>query len=160
MSPAESRLLEFVASRLESLLRRPAAWGSKLSIEEQVLQLLELRRVLLVPSLTANDTHRLMRTYTRFITAALEDATAEPLAIQLERLGRGAELTGLLAKFIDLELAEFVADVGLATDEIDRTGDVEATQRVIEQLRKEIEAHARRRPRFHEAIDFPDVKQN
>ncbi len=160
MSPTESRLLEFVASRLESLLRQPAAWGSKLSIEEQVLQLLELRRVLLVPSLTANDTHRLMRAYTRFITTTLEAATAEPLAIQLERLGRGAELTGLLAKFIDLELAEFVADVVLSTDESERSGDVDATQRVIEQLRREIEAHERRRPRVHEAIDFPHGKQN
>lgn len=49
MSPGERRVLEFIASRLESMLRRPAVWGALLSVEERILQLLELRRVLLVP---------------------------------------------------------------------------------------------------------------
>jgi hypothetical protein len=50
MNPAENRLPTFVASRLESMLRRPAIWGSLLSVKEQILQLLEIRRELLVPS--------------------------------------------------------------------------------------------------------------
>ncbi|HET7503765.1 MAG TPA: hypothetical protein VFK02_22245, partial [Kofleriaceae bacterium] len=91
MSPGEDRLLGFVASRLESMLRRPAVWGSLLSVEERVLQLLELRRVLLVPSLSADDTHQLLRSYSRFISEVLDDATVEPLATQLEQRGRAEE---------------------------------------------------------------------
>jgi hypothetical protein len=159
MSPSESRLLTFVASRLESLLRRPAAWGSMLSVEEQVLQLLELRRVLLDPSLTANDTRKLMQTYARFIARTLEDATPEPLAIQLERLGRVAELPALLGEFIELELAEFVADVDQNADEIERTDHVEGIQRLIEQLRAGVETDLQRR-HLHNAINFSDVKRN
>lgn len=160
MSPAESRLLAFIASRLESLLHRPAAWGAGLSIEEQVLQLLELRRVLLDPSLTANDTHKLMRAYTRFIANTLEDATPEPLAIQLQRLGRESELVAHLARFDELELAQFVAEIDLASDATEHIDLLESTQRVIEQLRVECEAHERRRPRSYEAITFPNVKPN
>ena len=110
MSPGERRVLEFIASRLESMLRRPAVWGSLLSVEERILQLLELRRVLLVPSASANDTQRLMRTYTQFIAGALDNATAEPLAIQLERRGKSAEFATFMSKFIDAERAAFVVD--------------------------------------------------
>ena len=117
MSPGERRLLEFVDSRLESMLRRPAVWGSLLSVEERILQLLELRRVLLVPSVSASDTQRLMRTYVQFIARSLDHATAEPLAIQLERRGRAAEFTSLMAKFVDSELATYLVDEHGVADE-------------------------------------------
>lgn len=110
MSPGESRLLEFVAIRLESMLRRPAVWGSLQSVEERILQLLELRRVLLVPSASVNDTRRFMQTYSKFVMRALDGATAEPLAVQLERRGRSAELTTLMAKFVESELATFLTE--------------------------------------------------
>lgn len=110
MSPGERRILEFITSRLESMLRRPAVWGALLSVEERILQLLELRRVLLVPSASANDTQQLMRAYTQFIARTLDNATAEPLAVQLERRGRSAEFATFMAKFIDAELAAFLVD--------------------------------------------------
>jgi hypothetical protein len=110
MSPAEDRLLSFVATRLESMLRRPAIWGSLFSVEERILQLLELRRVLLAPSFSADDTHQLLRSYSRFISETLEDATVEPLATQLEQRGRAAEFPALMKKFIERERAEFLAD--------------------------------------------------
>jgi hypothetical protein len=110
MSPGENRLLEFMAVRLEIMLRRPAVWGSLQSVEERILQLLELRRVLLVPSASVNDTRRLMQTYSKFVARALDGATAEPLAIQLERRGRSAEFATLMAKFVESELATFLAE--------------------------------------------------
>jgi hypothetical protein len=105
MSPAEDRLLTFITSRLESMLRQPAVWGSLLSVEERILQLLEIRRVLLVPSLTANDTHQLLRSYSRFISEALVDATVEPLAVQLEQRGRIVDFPVLMGKFIEHEFS-------------------------------------------------------
>jgi DNA-binding transcriptional regulator YiaG len=115
---AENRLLTFMASRLESMLRQPTIWGSLLSVEEQILQLLEIRRVLLVPSLTANDTPQLLRSYSRFISEVLDDATVEPLAVQLERRGRIVDFPALMGKFIEHEFTEFF--IGTVSSE--RTG--------------------------------------
>jgi len=158
MTPNETRLLEFVTARLDSLLRRPSAWGSNPSIEDQVLQLLELRRFVLDPSTGVNDTQKLMRAYTRFISRTLDNATAEPLAAQLERRGRPGELTTLLRMFVEQELAELVAEESVDITVIVRPRDVEAAHRIIEQLRIESELHLRHRPQVYEAIEFPDVK--
>jgi hypothetical protein len=159
MSPAEERLLAFVASRLESMLRRPAVWGSLLSIEERVLQLLELRRVLLVPSGSANDTHKLMKTYSRFIAETLEDATVEPLASQLESRGRSDEFTTLMGKFIERELAEFLVDTMRSDEpEIERAERIEITDRLLASLREDAKAHARHRPHVPERIEISNLK--
>jgi hypothetical protein len=163
MSPGERRILEFIASRLESMLRRPAVWGAPLSVEERILQLLELRRVLLVPSASAQDTQQLMRTYVQFIARELDGATAEPLAIQLERRGRAAELSSFLARFVDSELATFLVDERGFADEGDpaaRASEIDATARVLESLRMDAEVRARRRPGpAAQPIDFPEQVQ-
>jgi hypothetical protein len=147
MSPAEDRLLTFVASRLESMLRRPAVWGSLLSVEERILQLLELRRVLLVPTLSASDTHQLLRSYSRFISEALDDATVEPLASQLEQRGRADEFTAIMTKFVERELAEFLVDtVPPEEPALERVERVETMDRVLGWMREEANARARRAP--------------
>jgi hypothetical protein len=145
------------------MLRRPRVWGSLVSVEDSILQLLELRRVLLVPSASANDTQRLMQTYTQFIARSLDNATAEPLAIQLERRGRAAEFTSYMAKFIDSELAAFLIEEREDVDEGDapvRAAKIETMARILESLRMDAEAHARRLPLPTEPIDFPEQKQN
>lgn len=145
MSPAEGRLLSFVASRLESMLRRPTIWGSLLSVEERILQLLELRRVLLVPSLSANDTHELLRSYSRFISETLDDATVEPLAVQLEQRGRSDEFAAVMRKFVERELAEFLVDTVPSEDPaIERTEHVETMDRILTLMREEANARAQR----------------
>jgi hypothetical protein len=147
MSPAEDRLLSFVASRLESMLRRPAVWGSLLSVEERIVQLLELRRVLLVPTLSANDTHQLLRSYSRFISETLDDATVEPLASQLERRGRTDEFTIIMNKFVERELAEFLVDTILPEEPaLERVERVEAMDRVLSWMREEANSRARHAP--------------
>lgn len=161
MSPAEERLLAFVASRLESMLRRPAVWGSLLSIEERVLQLLELRRILLVPSCSANDTHKLLKTYSRFIAETLDNATVEPLACQLENRGRSDEFAALMGKFVERELAEFLVDTTRSDEpEIERTERIEITDRLLASLREDAKAHARHRPPVLERIEIPHFKPN
>ncbi|HWO24054.1 MAG TPA: hypothetical protein VNO30_35170 [Kofleriaceae bacterium] len=145
MSPAENRLLAFVASRLESMLRRPAIWGSLLSVEERILQLLELRRVLLVPSLSADDTHQLLRSYSRFISETLDDATVEPLASQLEQRGRADEFAVFMRRFVERELAEFLVDIDRSEDPaIERAEHIETMDRILALMREEAIAHARR----------------
>ena len=164
MSPAEDRLLAFVASRLESMLRRPAIWGSLLSVEERILQLLELRRVLLVPSLSVNDTHQLLRSYSRFISEILDDATVEPLASQLEQRGRAGEFTVLMGKFVERELAEFLVDTVRSEEPaIERAEHVETMDRILACLREDANARARRSPSplYFEPIELHNVlKQN
>jgi hypothetical protein len=162
MSPGERRILEFIASRLESMLRRPAVWGALLSVEERILQLLELRRVLLVPSASAHDTQRLVRTYARFIAHELEGATAEPLAIQLERRGRSAEFSSFMARFVDSELATFLVEQRGTADEGEpsvRASEIDATERVLESLRLDAEARVRSRPSLEpRPIDFSELE--
>jgi hypothetical protein len=164
MSPAEDRLLAFVASRLESMLRRPAIWGSLLSVEERILQLLELRRVLLVPSLSSNDTHQLLRSYSRFISEILDDATVEPLAVQLEQRGRADEFSALMGKFVERELAEFLVDpVRSEEPALERAEHVEMTDRILTYLSKYANARALRSPSplSGEPIELHNVlKQN
>ena len=145
MSPVENRLLAFVASRLESMLRRPAIWGSLLSVEERILQLLELRRVLLVPSMSADDTHQLLRSYSRFISEALDDATVEPLASQLEQRGRAGEFSVFMRRFVERELAEFLVDIDHSEDPaIERAERIETMDRILTLMREDAIAHARR----------------
>lgn len=165
MTPAEDRLLTFVASRLESMLRRPAVWGSLLSVEERILQLLELRRVLLVPSLSANDTHQLLRSYSRFISETLDDATIEPLASQLEQRGRADEFATLMGKFVERELAEFLVDTGRSEEPaMERAEHVETMDRILTLLREDANARARRSlfsPLSSEPIELHNLlKQN
>lgn len=105
-----------------------------------------------------------MRTYTQFIARELEDATAEPLAIQLERRGRSAEFSSLMARFVDAELATFLVEERGGPDEdapADRASEIDATTRVLESLRMDAEARARRRPiAAAQPIDFPDPGQS
>ncbi len=160
MTPGEHRLLEFVAVRLESMLRRPAVWGSLPSVEDQILQLLEFRRMLLDASAVASDTQRLTRAYTRFIARVIKDATPQSLAVQLEAGGRGAEFSKHMKSFVDEELAVFVAEQAVASDNGGAEAspeEIERTKRVLESLRMDAEVHARRAPApLTQAIRFPE----
>jgi hypothetical protein len=105
MSTIERRLLKFIAERIESMLRRPSVWGSNLSVEDQVLQLIEIRRLILVPANDGGGTRGLMQRYVHFIGTQIPNATPQPLSVQLERLGRSAEFSMMLKTFADHELA-------------------------------------------------------
>ena len=160
MSPAELRLLDFVEDRLDSLTHRPALWGSPTSVEDQVLQLLELRRFLLDPRLSPRDTGKLMSAYTRFVAEVIgAGSTPEPLAVQLERHGRGDELSRQLQRFVEQELAMFIASAGQETPDLPSAPDIERTQRVIERLRRSVAILERHRPPSSRPIVFPEHRR-
>lgn len=104
MSPEERRLLQFIDARIESILHRPTAWGSLESVEDQILQLLELRHFVLDPrkdpQTNAPDTRPLMCRYTRYISRVLPKSTAEPLSSQLTARGRTEEFSALMRQFV------------------------------------------------------------
>jgi hypothetical protein len=105
VTAGERRLLEFLGGRLEAMLHRPDQWGPPLVVEQLVLQLLEMRALVLDPAAAVNQKHRIIRSFVRFMKESVPDATPEPLAVQLERQGRGAELANILRKFVDRELS-------------------------------------------------------
>jgi hypothetical protein len=115
MTPREETLLDFIALRLESMLRRPAIWGSDAAVESVVLQLLEMRRLLLDPaSRPSNNTSGMMRRYAAFLSRELVDATAEPLAVQLERQDRSSDLGVILGRFVEEDLDGHLLEVHAA----------------------------------------------
>ena len=71
-----------------------------------MLQLLEVRRVLLQPSCRDSVTHQVMRAYSRFVRERLDQASAEPLALQLEDRGRPGEFIPLLREFVEIDHAD------------------------------------------------------
>lgn len=164
MSPGEQRLLQFIVTRMDSMLRRPSAWGSLRSVEEQILQLLEMRRALLEPSTSPTDTRSFMQAYEHFIAQELEHSTPEPLSTQLEARGRSGEFSALMRKFVQEDLVRFVAEAR-ATGSGDASAvsskDFESARTILEILRLEAEANAGHgaapptRP-----INFPAEKHN
>ncbi len=154
MSPGELRILEFIETRLDSLVYRPSLWGSLHSVEDQVLQLLELRRVLVDPRLGARDTGRLMQDYVAFIATLFPEPTPEPLAAQLEALGRTDEFAALLGGFVADELVAHVAGASEPTA-LELPTRLEIAERVFEQVRAQVTNQLRRDSRSAQAIPFP-----
>ena len=152
MTEREMALIEFIETRLESMLSRPEVWGSNLSVEEGVLQLLEVRRVMLQPSCRDSVTHQVMRAYSRFVRERLGQASAEPLALQLEDRGRPGELFPLLREFVEIDQADSLVQLRAlqgvtpsAASESEARADAE---RVLAILRYEALAKARRSPSY------------
>lgn len=102
MSLLQRTLLGFIDERLESLLRVPEMWGSDESVELQLLQLLEFRLLTLSPSLK-EEVARVQQEYVQYVRGMFPGEPPESLATLLSRHGRGAELTGVLRGFVDME---------------------------------------------------------
>lgn len=168
MSPAERKLIDFVASRLESMLRHPAIWGTDLAVEEKVLQLLEMRRLLLDPAaVPSNNTNSLMQSYARFLAREIPEATAEPLAIQLEQAGRSLELGHVLGKFVEFELTEYVTQLRQpsggepAAADAAATTDFAITSRLLHLLKAQAAAEQARGARHkHTPVVFPEQEDH
>lgn len=148
MTQREMALIEFIETRLESMLSRPEVWGSNLSVEEGVLQLLEVRRVLLQPSCRDSVTHQVMRAYSRFVRERLDQASAEPLALQLEDRGRPGDLIPLLKEFVEIDQADSLVQLralqGTGPSAASENEAHANAERVLASLRYEALAKARR----------------
>jgi hypothetical protein len=149
VTAGERRLLEFLGGRLEAMLHRPDQWGPPLVVEQLVLQLLEMRALVLDPAAAVNQKHRIIRSFVRFMKESVPDATPEPLALQLERQGRGAELANILRKFVDRELIEATGEKLQAAEGLDQQeqpGDpaIERAERLLELFEGKAKARMRR----------------
>lgn len=97
MTSLDSVLLDFVDARLDHMLEAPEMWGSTESVELQILQLLEVRSLVLDPDQT--DGWRSVQVdYERFLAAELPDSPPTTLAARLGN--RQGELTTLLGRFV------------------------------------------------------------
>ncbi len=97
MTDLASRLLEFVDDRLDHMLEAPAMWGSGESVELQILQLLEMRVVLLEPE-QAEGWRSVQSDYEHFLAKQFPGAPPMTLSALLEE--RPGELTTLLGQFV------------------------------------------------------------
>ena len=101
MSGLRQTLLDFIDTRIQSMLARPAAWGSAESIELQVLQLIEIRALTLHPDTEPQRVFKLLqRAYERFIEDNLAGSGPEPLAVILQQRDRSTDFGALLHQFV------------------------------------------------------------
>lgn len=84
----------FIDSRIESMLTRPEIWGPNIAVESCLLLLLELR-----DKLDGVERSR-SKDLGQFISDELPNATPEPLAVQLDKLGRSHEFAGMMRRFL------------------------------------------------------------
>lgn len=93
-----SGLIAFVDGQIDSMLERPETWGSLREVELQVLLMLEVRAF---ASFGQDGVDRVAAEYQRFIAGKVGDtASAEPMAAQLDELGRAGEFVGLMREFV------------------------------------------------------------
>jgi hypothetical protein len=99
VSTLRHTLLQFIDKRLDSLIAKPALWGGRESVELQVLQLLELRAVVLRPSADTRDIfNQLQHSYERFVRKSIPNAPPAPLSALLSDEDT-PRLTRLLGEF-------------------------------------------------------------
>ncbi|HSK03375.1 MAG TPA: hypothetical protein VK932_19120 [Kofleriaceae bacterium] len=90
-------MLDFVDDRLDHMLEAPDMWGSGESVELQILQLLEMRVLLLEPD--QEEGWRSVQTdYEHFLAKQFPGAPPTILSVLLE--DRSGELTTLLGQFV------------------------------------------------------------
>lgn len=110
MTTTESRLLCFVDERLDHMLDAPQMWGASESVELQILQLLEMRVVIVEPSTDPPPWQSVQIDYERFITEHLPNARPATLSALLGN--REGDLISLLRQFVaEQRVAHASADV-------------------------------------------------
>lgn len=100
MTALASRLLDFVDERLDHMLEAPSMWGSGESVELQILQLLELRALILEPAHTASW-RAVQPEYERFLATRFPGAPPTTLAALLG--ARQDQLVPVLAQFVEAQ---------------------------------------------------------
>jgi hypothetical protein len=126
MSAWYATLLRFLDTRLDALLRTPALWGSSESVELEFLQLMEVRTVLVRPSLAEKALRCLQLAYEAFVQQYLPGAAPETLASLLAAGHQDERLVELLGEF----RREFLGETILIADRPD-PGDWEALMRLL-----------------------------
>jgi hypothetical protein len=92
-------LLRFIDDRLDHMLEAPEMWGADESVELQILQLLEIRLLIMAPPRSQDGWRQVQHDYERFLD---EHFPGSPPTTLTARLGaqRHRELRSLLAAFV------------------------------------------------------------
>lgn len=93
-----SKLTDFIDERLNHMLEAPRMWGSSESVELQILQLLEIRSLVLDAPDAQSDWHHVQTDYERFIAAQFPGAPPTTLTALLEQ--EPDKVIPLLAQFV------------------------------------------------------------
>jgi len=93
-----SKLIDFIDERLNHMIEAPSMWGSSESVELQILQLLEIRSLVLSAPDGQSHWHHVQADYERFIAAHLPGAPPTTLSVLLDH--EPSKLIPLLAQFV------------------------------------------------------------
>ena len=98
MTWAVSKLIDFIEERLNHMIEAPGMWGSSESVELQILQLLEIRSLVLGAPDVQSDWHHVQTDYERFIASRFPGAPPMTLTALLEQ--ETNKVMPLLAQFV------------------------------------------------------------
>ncbi len=99
MSSLQDRMLGFIDEQLTSITQRPGMWGPNIAVELQVLQLLELRSVVLRPALEASNPRAVLDAYEAFIARKFPNQPPLALASILEKTNQNSNFGPILDEF-------------------------------------------------------------
>jgi hypothetical protein len=106
MTSVEGRLLRYIDERLMDMIQAPEMWGANESVELQIIQLLEVRYLVLNPLAQGTRSRQVFHAYVGFLAARFPDDPPEPLSALLARYGREPEFAALLGNFVQAQIAE------------------------------------------------------
>ena len=93
-----SKLIDFIDERLDHMIEAPGMWGSSESVELQILQLLEIRSLVLGAPDAQSHWHHVQTDYERFIAVHFPGAPPTTLTVLLDQ--QPSKLIPLLAQFV------------------------------------------------------------
>lgn len=93
-----SKLVDFIDERLNHMIEAPSMWGSSESVELQILQLLEIRSLVLGAPDGQSHWHHVQTDYERFIAAQFPGSPPTTLTALLDQ--EPGKVIPLLAQFV------------------------------------------------------------
>ena len=93
-----AKLIDFIDERLNHMIEAPSMWGSNESVELQILQLLEIRSLVLGAPDAQSHWHHVQTDYEHFIAAHFPGAPPTTLTALLDR--EPGKLIRLLTEFV------------------------------------------------------------
>jgi hypothetical protein len=129
---AESTILAFITERLQHMIKAPQMWGAYESVELQILQLLEVRAIVLATSAEQLGSQDVQDHYVAYLAARFPGAPPTTLSTLLAH--REQEITPILSEFVISECES--QDRRLRNAEILRSRNQDEFDKIETMLRK------------------------
>jgi hypothetical protein len=139
-----SRLLGFIDERLQQMLDAPELWGSNENVELQILQLLEIRLLVVTSPTQPLHGREVQLDYERFLADRFPGAPPITLSTLLSP-ERPGELCPLLAEFVNAQRAKHSTSDAAAQRNAD---ELRVIERLLELARSSIEREHERRDTY------------